>query len=78
MTKIETYKAKKAVAERLACPMTDWRNAGRSPVDEWWARQPSLPHRTRRNTWWHGYTAGVLSSSVAATLGALAAWWWAG
>ena len=55
--------------------MNDWHNAGRSPVDEMWARQPSLPHRTRQNTWWHGYTAGVLSSSVAAALGALAAWW---
>ena len=75
MTKIETYKAKKAVAERLACPMTDWRNAGRSPVDEWWARQPSLPHRTRRNTWWHSYAAGVLSAFAAVIIGALAMWW---
>ena len=27
--------------------MTDWRNAGRSLVDEWWARQPSLPQGAR-------------------------------
>ena len=49
-----------------------WTNAGQSPVDAYWASQPTLPPAVRQRTWWGGYVAGVLSSVAAVAIGALA------
>lgn len=53
-------------------PARHWTNAGRSPVDAYWASQPALPLIVRQRAWWAGYVAGVLSSVAAAAIGALA------